>query len=600
MVLIWINAQEAARVLATGVASYWLTCFMPVLNSDIARSLDKLADLLELEGANPFRIRAYRNAARVVGELPRSVTAMTAAGEDLAELPGIGKDLADKIETLAATGHVAVLDEIERRTPPGLLALLDVPGLGPKRARLLNEQLGISALGDLVAAAKAGKIRKLRGFGAKMEQRILQEAEKRATTAPRIKRPVAEDTVKPLLQYLREAEGIRHPAVAGSYRRCRETVGDLDIVVAAARGAGIIDRFVGYEDVAQILSRGPTRSSIVLRNGTWVDLRVVPEVRYGAALQYFTGSKAHNIALRHIAAARGLKLNEYGLFDGNRRVAGRTEDEVYRYLGLPYIEPELREDHGEIEAARSGRLPHLVTLADIRGDLHAHTKASDGRASLAEMAQAAQERGYSYLAITDHSKRVTIAHGLDAKRLAAQIDEIARMNETLSGIVVLSSVEVDILEDGLLDLPNSILSRLDFAIGAVHSAFGLPRDKQTKRLLRAMDNPHLAVLAHPTGRLIGEREGCDIDIERVLSGARERGCAIEVNGQPDRLDINEWHSKLAKEIGVKLVLSTDAHNPGELAFMRYAVEQARRGWLEPSDILNTRSLDGLKATLRRP
>ena len=573
---------------------------MPVLNSDIARSLDKLADLLELEGANAFRIRAYRNAARVVSELPRSVTEMAADGEDLAELPGIGKDLAGKVETLAAAGHVAVLDEIERRTPAGLLALLDVPGLGPKRARLLNEQLGIAALADLVAAAKAGKIRKIRGFGAKAEQRILQEAEKRAAVAPRIRRPIAEDIAKPLLRYLSEAEGIRQAAVAGSYRRCKETVGDLDIVAAAARGTGIIDRFLGYEDVAQILSRGPTRSSVVLRNGAQVDLRVVPEASYGAALQYFTGSKAHNIALRQIAATRGLKLNEYGLFEGTRRVAGRTEDEVYGYLGLRYIEPELREDHGEIEAARSSKLPHLVTLADIRGDLHVHTKASDGRGSLADMAQAARERGYTYLAITDHSKRVTIARGLDGKRLASQIDEIARMNETLSGIVVLSSVEVDILEDGQLDLPNSVLSRLDFAVGAVHSAFGLPREEQTERLLRAMDNPHLAVLAHPTGRLIGEREGCDIDLERVLSGARERGCVLEINGQPDRLDLNEWHCKLAKESGVKLVLSTDAHNSGELAFMRFAVEQARRGWLEPADIVNTRGLDELRAALRRP
>ena len=573
---------------------------MPVLNSDIARSLDKLADLLELEGANAFRIRAYRNAARVVSELPRSVTEMAADGEDLAELPGIGKDLAGKVETLAAAGHVAVLDEIERRTPAGLLALLDVPGLGPKRARLLNEQLGIAALADLVAAAKAGKIRKIRGFGAKAEQRILQEAEKCAAVAPRIRRPIAEDIAKPLLRYLSEAEGIRQAAVAGSYRRCKETVGDLDIVAAAARGTGIIDRFLGYEDVAQILSRGPTRSSVVLRNGAQVDLRVVPEASYGAALQYFTGSKAHNIALRQIAATRGLKLNEYGLFEGTRRVAGRTEDEVYGYLGLRYIEPELREDRGEIEAARSDKLPHLVTLADIRGDLHVHTKASDGRGSLADMAQAARERGYTYLAITDHSKRVTIARGLDGKRLASQIDEIARMNETLSGIVVLSSVEVDILEDGQLDLPNSVLSRLDFAVGAVHSAFGLPREEQTERLLRAMDNPHLAVLAHPTGRLIGEREGCDIDLERVLSGARERGCVLEINGQPDRLDLNEWHCKLAKESGVKLVLSTDAHNSGELAFMRFAVEQARRGWLEPADIVNTRGLDELRAALRRP
>jgi DNA polymerase (family X) len=571
---------------------------VPVLNSDIARSLEKLADLIELEGGNPFRIRAYRNAARVVGELPRNVLAMTAAGEDLAELPGIGKDLAEKIETLAESGHIAVLDEMERKTPPSLLALLDVPGLGPKRVRLIFDHLGIRTLADLVIAAKSGKIRELPGFGEKTEQRILQEAEKRASVTPRIKRPVAEDVGEPLLRYMRAAKGVGDAAIAGSYRRRKETVGDLDIVVAATRGPEVIERFVAYEDVAQVLARGPTRSSVVLRNGIQVDLRVVSPANYGAALMYFTGSKAHNIALRGIAAARGLKLNEYGLFDGTRRVAGRTEEELYRIFGLPYIEPELREDHGEIEAARQGKLPQLVTLADIRGDLHVHTTESDGRASLSEMVEAARTRGYSYMAISDHSKRVTAAHGLDAKRLAQQIDEIARLNETLSDFTVLRSVEVDILEDGSLDLPNEILARLDFAVGAIHSAFDLPRDKQTSRLLKAMDNPYLAVLAHPTGRLIEQRGGCDIDIERVLTGAGERGCALEVNGQPDRLDLNEWYCKLAKELAVKLVLSTDAHSIAELGFMRYAVDQARRGWLEPSDILNTRVLAEFRSALR--
>jgi DNA polymerase (family X) len=572
---------------------------MPVLNSDIARSLEKLADLIELEGGNPFRIRAYRNAARFVGELPRGVLAMTAAGEDLAELPGIGKDLAEKIETLAETGHIAVLDEMERKTPPGLLVLLDVPGLGPKRVRALYDHLGIRTLADLVAAAKAGKIRELSGFGAKTEQRILQEAEKRAAIAPRIKRPVAKDVAEPLLSYLREAKGVTQAAVAGSYRRRKETVGDLDIVVAAAARVGIVDRFVSYEDVAQVLARGSTRSSVVLRNGIQVDLRVVSDSNYGAALMYFTGSKAHNIALRGIAAARGLKLNEYGLFKKTRRVASKTEDEIYRYLDLPYIEPELREDHGEIEAARQGKLPHLVTLAEIRGDLHVHSNDSDGHAPIAEMAQAAQKRGYAYLAITDHSKRVTVARGLDTKRLGRQIDKIARLNDTMRGFTVLSAVEVDILEDGRLDLPNNVLARLDFAVGAVHSAFDLPRDKQTARLLKAMDNPHISIIAHPTGRLIDERGGIDLDIERVLTGARERGVAIEINGQPDRLDLNEWHCKLAKEMEVKLVISTDAHSPIELGFMRFAVDQARRGWLEPGDVINTRDLVGLRALLRR-
>lgn len=572
---------------------------MPVLNSDIARSLEKLADLIELEGGNPFRIRAYRTAARVVGELPRNVLAMTTAGEDLAELPGIGKDLAGKIETLAETGHIAVLDEMEKKTPPGLLALLDVPGLGPKRVRIIYDHLGIRSLSDLATAAKSGKIRGLPGFGEKTEQRILQEAEKRAGAAARIKRPVAEDVAEPLLRYIRGAEGVKEGAIAGSYRRRKETVGDLDIVVAATRGPEVIERFVAYEDVAQILARGPTRSSVVLRNGMQVDLRVVSAANYGAALMYFTGSKAHNIALRGIAAARGLKLNEYGLFDGTRRVAGRTEEEVYRVFALPYIEPELREDHGEIEAARQGRLPHLVTLADIRGDLHVHTSESDGRASLSDMVKAARTRGYAYMAISDHSKRVTVAHGLDAKRLARQSDKIARLNETLSDFTVLRSVEVDILEDGSLDLPNEALAGLDFAVGAIHSAFDLPRDKQTSRLLKAMDNPHVAVLAHPTGRLIEQRGAYDLDIERVLAGARERGCALEVNGQPDRLDLNEWHCRLAKEMGVKLVLSTDAHSVAELGFMRYAVDQARRGWLESDNILNTRDLAGLRASLRR-
>jgi DNA polymerase (family X) len=588
--MICINAAEHARDHHRN---------MPVLNSDIARSLEKLADLIELESGNPFRIRAYRNAARIVGELPRNVLAMTAAGEDLAELPGLGKDLAAKIETLAATGHIAVLDEMERKTPPGLLALLDVPGLGPKRVRLLYDRLGVRGLADLVAAAKAGKIREVAGFGAKTEQRILAEAEKRAAAAaPRTKRPVAEDVGEPLLAYLRAGKGVHRAKIAGSYRRRRETVGDLDIVVAALPGAGVIDRFVAYEDVAQVLARGPTRSSVVLKNGMQVDLRVVDENNYGAALMYFTGSKAHNIALRGIAAGRGLKLNEYGLFEGARRLAARTEEDVYRRLDLPYIEPELREDHGEIEVARADRLPHLVTLADIRGDLHVHTTESDGRNSLAEMAAAAQERGYAYIAITDHSKRLAMTGGLDANRLARQIDAIAKLNKKLSGLTALSGVEVDILDDGRLDLPDSILARLDFAVAAVHSAFDLSRERQTARLLKAMDNPHITAIGHPTGRLIGRRGGLDLDIERVLAGARERGVALEINGQPDRLDLNEWHCKLAKEMGVTLLASTDAHSIAELGFMRFAVDQARRGWIEPGDLINTRDLAGLREVLR--
>jgi DNA polymerase (family X) len=386
--------------------------------------------------------------------------------------------------------------------------------------------------------------------------------------------------------------------VAGSFRRRQETVGDLDILVTCAPDAPAVDRFVKYEDVAEVAAKGPTRSTVVLRGGLQVDLRVVPEVSYGTALHYFTGSKAHNIAVRRIAVGKGLKLNEYGVFKGKKRIAGRSETEVFASVGLPYIEPELRQNNGEIEAARQGRLPKLILLADLRGDLHSHSTASDGHASIAEMAAAARERGHSYSAMTDHSQRVTIAHGLDAKRLARQLDEIDRVNGRLRGIKVLKGCEVDILGDGKLDLPESILRELDIVVGAIHSKFDLPRAKQTERLVRAMDNPHFHILAHPTGRLIGERAPYDIDMERLLEAARQRGCYLEVNAQPDRLDLNGEHCRMAKEIGVKLALSTDAHSTGDLDLLRFAVDQARRGWIEPGDVLNARPLKDLMKLLK--
>ena len=387
--------------------------------------------------------------------------------------------------------------------------------------------------------------------------------------------------------------------VAGSYRRRRETVGDLDIVVAAEPSRPVMQRFVGYEDVAEVVEQGTTRSTIRLRNGLQVDLRVVPEASYGAALCYFTGSKAHNIALRQIAIDHGLKLNEYGLFKGTRRLAGRTEEELYQRLGLPLPPPELREDQGEIDAARGGKLPSLVAIDDIRGDLHVHTTATDGRASLRDMAQAARARHYRYIAITDHSRRVAMAHGLDPKRLARQIDEIDQLNDELSEITVLKSIEVDILEDGSLDLPDSVLRRLDLVVGAIHSHLDFPQGKQTERLLRAMDNRYLNIIAHPTGRLINERTASAVDMERVMRGAVARGCYLEVNAQPDRLDLTDVHCRLAKQLGLKVAISTDAHATVELDFMRFGVDQARRGWLEPEDVLNTRPLSELRTILRQ-
>ncbi len=572
---------------------------MPVTNSDIAEVLNRIAELLELEGANPFRIRAYRNAARTVTGLSRPIGSMLTEGADLSELPGIGKDLAAKITEISETGHLRFLDEIEGRTPPGLAKLLGVPGLGPKRVQALYTALGVDDLDKLVAAAKAGKLRRLPGFGAKSEEKILRGLKTRGAEEHRMAWSRAEEVALPLVDYLTAVRGVKQVTVAGSYRRHRETVGDLDILATAAEGAPVIERFVAYEDVAEVVSQGATRSTVVLRNGLQVDLRVVRAASYGAALHYFTGSKAHNIAVRKMGVAKGLKINEYGVFKGEKRIAGRSEKEVYAQVGLPYIEPELRENQGEIEAARRKGLPKLVRLEDIKGDLHTHSKASDGHASIAEMAEAAKSRGYAYFAVSDHSKKVTIAHGLDAKRLARQVDQIDRLNDELKGIRVLKSVEVDILEDGRLDLPDSILERLDLRVCAVHSKFDLPRDKQTERIIRAMDNPLFNVLAHPTGRLIGSRAACEIDMERVMKAAQERGCILEVNAQPERLDLTDMHCRMAKDLGVKVAISTDAHSTGDLGLLRFGISQARRGWLEAEDVINTRSWREVAKLLRR-
>jgi DNA polymerase (family 10) len=572
---------------------------MPVVNAEIAGQLDKVADLLDIEGANPFRVRAYRRAARVIGELPRNVTEMLAHGEDLVELPGIGRDLADKIVVIARGEHLPMLDELEREVSPGITTLLALPGLGPKRVHTLHEKLGIDTIEKLSAAAKEGKLRGVPGLGAVIEGKVLKAIAEGAGTAPRMQLATAEQIVTPLLAHLRQAVGVLHAEVAGSFRRRRETVGDLDIVVAAEPSEPVIQRFAQYEDVAEVAERGPTRSTVRLRNGLQVDLRVVAENSYGAALCYFTGSKAHNIALRQIAIDHGLKLNEYGLFKGARLLAGRTEAELYQRLGLAVPPPELREDQGEIAAALHGRLPKLVSVEDIRGDLHVHTNATDGRASLREMVDAARAKGYRYMAITDHSRRIAMAHGLDAKRLARQIDEIDMLNAEVSNFTVLKSIEVDILEDGSLDLPDTILRRLDLVVGALHSQLELPERKQTARILRAMDNRCLNILAHPTGRLINARQASAIDIERVMRGALERGCHLELNAQPDRLDLTDSHCRLAKDLGLKLTISTDAHAVVELDFMRFGVDQARRGWLEPTDVLNTRALSALRKLLRR-
>lgn len=571
---------------------------MTIHNTEIAQRFQRLADLLEIEGANPFRVRAYRNAARTIEGLPHSVAAMVADGADLTELPGIGKDLAGKIREIVESGHLALLDQVSTHLPGQLAELAAIPGLGPKRVKALYDALGITSVKELEQAARAGNIRRLPGFGAKSEENLLAEIQRRTGREPRIPLPAAERFAEPILEHIRQTTGVIKAILAGSYRRRRDTIGDLDILVSCRNPAAVIDRFVAYADVDQIVSKGTTRATIVLRTGLHVDLRVVPEASYGAALQYFTGSKAHNIAIRSLAVKKGLKINEYGVFRGETAIAGATEEEVYRQVGLPYLEPELRENRGEIEAALKKTLPRLVTLKDLRGDLHCHSKASDGNATIEDMARAARERGYEYVAICDHSPRVTIAHGLSPQRFMQQMEEIDRLNGRLEGFTVLKGAEVDILEDGSLDLPDDLLRQLDLTVCAVHYHFRLSKTKQTERIIRAMDHPAFNILAHPTGRMLNEREPYEVDMERLMSAAKERGRVLEVNAQPARLDLTDVHCKLAKDMGVGVAISTDAHRTTDLPLIRFGIDQARRGWLEAGDVINTKSWKELKKFLQ--
>lgn len=570
---------------------------MPVHNADIAAIFEEIADLLEIRGDNPFRIRAYRNAARSVGEFGRELKVLIESGAELPKLPGIGADLTAKIHEIVTTGHCATLDKLRGQMPPAITELLKIAGLGPKRVQALNRELGVATVAQLKQAARAGRIRELAGFGAKTEQRILEGLALHAEQAQRVKLAVARQYAESLVAYLKRVPGVEHVVVAGSYRRMKDTVGDLDILVTAPPGGTVMERFVAYDEVREVLSHGETRSSVVLKSGLQVDLRLVPAESYGAALYYFTGSKAHNIAVRRLAQARGLKLNEYGVFRGDLRVAGETEESVFAAVGLPFIAPELREDRGEIEAARAGRLPDLITLADLRGDLHVHTKASDGHNTIREMALAAKAQGLDYIAITEHSRRLTVARGLDPQQLARQIDEIDRLNTGLTGITVLRGIEVDILEDGTLDLPDSVLQRLNVVIAAVHGRFELPRRKQTERILRALDNRYVNVLAHPSGRLIGEREPYDADMLRIMRKTKSRHIFLELNAQPERLDLDDIMCQMAREEGVLVSINSDAHSTFDFANLRYGVGQARRGWLERDNVLNTRSLKALRALL---
>ncbi len=572
---------------------------MPVHNADITAIFTEIADLLEIQGANPFRIRAYRNAARILGDLPQEARVLVEKGDNLTRLPGIGADLAAKIGEIVTTEHCSLLERLRRELPPAVTELLKIPGLGPKRVKALYHDLDVQTVEQLQRAAQDGRIRALHGFGAKTEQNILQAVQAHASQSRRFKLATAAQYAETLRAFLQAIPGVLQVTVAGSFRRMRETVGDLDILVTAAADSQVMQRFTAYDEVSEVYSAGETRASILLKCGIQVDLRVVAQQSYGAALHYFTGSKSHNIAIRRIAQQLGLKVNEYGVFRGAQRIAGDSEESVYRAVGLPYIAPELREDRGEIEAARAGRLPKLIELSDLRGDLHAHSKASDGHDSLRDMALAAKALGLEYLAITEHSRRLTVAHGLDPLQLARQCDEIDRLNAELDGITLLKGIEVDILEDGSLDLPDGVLARLDLVVGAVHSRFDLSRAKQTERILRAIDHPHFTLLAHPSGRLIEKRAPYDVDMLRIIRHAKQRGCYLELNAHPERLDLIDSHCQSAREEGVLVSIDSDAHSTFDFANLKYGIGQARRGWLEKSDVLNTRPLAALRKLIKR-
>jgi DNA polymerase (family 10) len=572
---------------------------MPVHNTDIAGIFDEIADFLEIEGENPFRIRAYRNASRTVSGLGEQLKDMVADGEDLTKLPGIGKELAAKIHEILETGTAKALIKLQQRIPKTLIEILNLPNLGPKRVRVLYKDLKIKDLEQLSVAARKGRIRSLEGFGEKTEKGILEAIEAQAQKEKRFKIAAVKPTVESLVDFLKKVPGVIDVVAAGSYRRSRETVGDLDILITARKTSSVMKRFCEYDEVADVLSSGSTRSSVILRSGLQVDVRLLEQSSFGAALQYFTGSKDHNIAIRRLGQQRGLKINEYGVFRFEKQVAGKTEASVYKTVDLPYIPPELRENRGEIEAAREGRLPELIELKDLKGDLHIHTHASDGRNSLEEMALAAKKHGLRYIAITDHSDRLKVAGGLDAPQLMEQIDEIEHLNDKLKGIRILKGLEVEILEDGSLDLPDAVLARLDLVVGTVHSYFNLSLEKQTGRILRAMDHRYFSMLAHPTGRLINEREPYQVDMTRIIRKAKDRGCFLELNSNPRRLDLYDIYCQAARAEGVLVSVNSDAHGINDFNYLAFGVGQARRGWLGKDDVLNTRPLAQLRKLLKQ-
>lgn len=568
-------------------------------NDQIAAVFSQLADLLEIQEANPFRVRAYRNASRTISSTAESFASLVSDEQDLTQFKGIGKDLARQIEEVVTTGDHAQLAELKQEVPPGVVNMLRIPGVGPKKVALFFNTLGLTTLDELKAAAEAGELAALKGFGRKTEQGILDNIDQAAAAGQRISIAEARNAAETVVEDLLQLKSVTQAAVAGSCRRRRETCGDLDVLATSGDADAAMDLLAQHQLVDTVLQRGTTKQRVRLKSGVEMDLRVVPDESYGAAMQYFTGSKEHNVTVRQRAKDLGLKVNEYGVFRGEDQIAGATEEDVYQALDLPWIPPELRENRLEFSYAESGEMPALVEIGDIKGDLHMHTTASDGAGTILEMAEAARERGLKYIAITDHSKRVSMANGLDADRLRIHWEEIREVREQIKGIEILCGIECDILEDATMDLPDDVLEEADWVIAVLHYGLQQPREQIMKRLMTAITNPHVNIIGHPTGRMVGKREGADIDMTEMLKAAADNGVMMEINAHYKRLDLNDVNAAAARDLGIPIVISTDAHSVNGYDVLTYGVDQARRAGLTKENIANTKTWAQFKKLLKK-
>ncbi len=561
-------------------------------NQEIADILIHISKILDIQGENPFKIRAYIKASQTIENLTYQLSSLEDK-DKIMELPGIGEGIAKKLKELLETGKLKYYEDLKKSEYAPLIEFLKIPGMGPKHAKLVHDELGVKSIEELRKTAEAGKLRELPGLGEKVEQNILQGIQQVQKFKERYSLAFIYPRAQNIVEELKKVKEVKQITLGGSLRRMKETIGDVDILVASEKPKPVMDAFVNLPQVAKVVAKGSTRSTIMTKDGFQVDIRVVKPESFGAAQHYFTGSKAHNIRIRSLGQDNGLKINEYGVFKKEKRIAGKTEEEVFKSVDLPYIPPELREDQGEIEAAQNGELPSLIELKDIQGDLHVHTNWTDGNNTIEEMAQAAKKRGYRYIAICDHSPTVGITNGLTEERLLKQINEIEKLNRKLKDFKILSGIEVDIRSNSQLDLEDEILKKLDVVVAAVHTKFTQPKDEMTKRILKAIENPNVDIIAHPTGRLIGKREPYQVDMDKIMDACKANEKVLELNAYPERLDLSDINCKKAKEKGVKIAISTDAHADAHLEWMKFGVATAKRGWIEPQDVINTLPLSKL-------